>query len=113
MGMADWSKIAIGSMTALAAVGVVVAVSQDGKGEGEGSAHVKIACRDWVTASLKSPSSADFSGESVTYVGSTYVVLGSVDSENGFGAMIRNTYRCEATYDGESSRLVKLTGLAD
>ena len=42
---------------------------------------------------LKSPSTADFSDENREQLTDTvFVVTGSVDSENGFGAMIRNDF---------------------
>lgn len=77
----------------------------------DGSGYVKVACRDWVKARLKSPSSADFSNEVVTSEGNRYTVRGAVDSDNSFGAPIRNTYECVATYSGEATTLVSLTGL--
>lgn len=80
-------------------------------GGGDDSGQVKVACRDWVKDRLKSPGSADFSGEAVSQDGKTYVVTGAVDSDNSFGAAIRNHYRCEATHDDGRSVLVSLDGL--
>ena len=80
---------------------------------GDQSAYVEVACRDWVKDRLKSPTSAKFSGENTTQTGNTYVVRGSVDAQNSFGAMIRSDYTCEAIHEGGSSRLVSLTGLGD
>lgn len=94
----------------LAVIGACTAISS--AGGGDQSAYVKVACRDWVKERLKSPASAEFSDESVERDGDDgYVVSGAVDSQNGFGAMIRNTYTCEATHSGETTRLVSLTGL--
>lgn len=41
----------------------------------------------------------------------TYEVTGSVDSENGFGALIRSDDSCSVRLDGEEWQLVSLTGL--
>ncbi|MFT3871063.1 MAG: hypothetical protein QM714_00220 [Nocardioides sp.] len=81
--------------------------------DGDASGYAKVACRDWVKDRLKSPSSAKFSDEVVEPNGETrYEVTGSVDSENSFGAMIRNRYRCLVEHDGEASTLIdlKVTG---
>jgi len=56
------------------------------------------ACVEAATDRLKAPATAEFADREdvdVTVSGSTYTVVGDVDSENGFGALIRNTYTCE------------------
>lgn len=55
-------------------------------------------CHQAVEAQLKAPSTADFSGEKVIHTGTKYTVTGAVDAENGFGAKIRQTYLCSATF---------------
>lgn len=78
------------------------------------SGYVKVACRDWVKEQLRSPGSAEFSGEDVSDDGNgQYTVYGAVDSQNAFGGMVRNTYTCVAVHTGESTRLVSLTGLTN
>jgi hypothetical protein len=67
------------------------------------------ACHTYVEQRLKSPGSADFSGESTDVAGSTWVVTGSVDSENSFGGSVRNSFRCTVTYSGD--RTWNLDGL--
>ena len=56
------------------------------------------AAQEFITEGLKSPSTAKFSSYSRTNVwhlqGKTYKVEGYVDSQNGFGAMIRSRYSC-------------------
>ncbi len=53
----------------------------------------------YVTNRLKSPSSADFDYPIVTQMeDSTYIVRGNVDSQNGFGAMIRSSYKVKVTF---------------
>lgn len=95
----------------LAALGCCVAACG---GNEDASGYVKIACHDWVKDRLKSPGPAEFSEDSVSKVNEQrYILTGAVDSQNGFGAMIRNTYRCEASHVGGSTRLVSLTGLTE
>lgn len=105
----------VGTLVAIsvAVVGGLFAVDHwRGGSTDDQSGYVKVACRDWVKDRLTSPATAKFSGESVSRTGNTYVVTGSVDSQNSFGAMIRNGYQCEAINDGSgSSSLVSLTGL--
>lgn len=65
---------------------------------------------------LRAPATASFrnyfedDGEVVVTGGpSTYRVVSSVDSENGFGANIRSNFVCEVRHvSGESWRLVDL-----
>lgn len=74
-------------------------------------------CTQFVKDRLKSPGSAEFrnyfedDGE-VIVTGSgngPYTVMSSVDSQNGFGAMIRTDFVCEVTNTGgENWRLVNL-----
>lgn len=73
----------------------------------------QVVCRDFIEDRLKSPASADFSDEDATHVrGRVWTVTGAVDSENSFGAMIRNTYSCTVRYVGEERyRLQSLRGL--
>lgn len=60
----------------------------------------KRACEASVTDQLKSPATAKFSGEIVTEDSGSYRVTGHVDSENGFGAMLRSHYSCTAHSSG-------------
>ena len=75
-------------------------------------------CTQFVEDRLKSPGSAKFrnyfqdDGE-VTVTGSgdgPYIVTSSVDSENSFGALLRNNFVCEVRHiDGTQWRLVDLS----
>jgi len=61
---------------------------------------------------LKSPSTARFDDQSyeraVSYLGDgRYVVSGWVDSQNGFGAMLRSHFRMELRCDGSTWLLLK------
>jgi hypothetical protein len=62
----------------------------------------KYICHQFVKDDLKSPRSAHFSNETATEDKATkeWTVSGDVDADNSFGASIRNTYTCDATYEG-------------
>ncbi len=82
--------------------------------DGDESGYAKVACEGFVEDRLRSPASADFSDTSVVRAGDTYTVTGAVDSQNGFGAMIRNTYRCEVSRVGDDQwRLESVSGLSN
>jgi hypothetical protein len=55
-------------------------------------------CHQAVQDQLRAPGTADFGGETVTNTGNRYTVVGHVDSENGFGALLRLEWVCEATW---------------
>lgn len=80
-----------------------------------GEAGARTACEQFVTNAIKTPSTAKFpDGARVEKnpVGA-YVVTGEVDAQNGFGAMIRQTYTCTVTHDGRGQwELHKLDGLS-
>lgn len=66
-------------------------------------AHAVIASHRTVEACLKCPSTAKFENAydvGVAASGSTYSFVTYVDSQNGFGAMIRTPYACEMKQDG-------------
>lgn len=62
-----------------------------------------------VSSYLKSPSTAEFSPVDETTTGrkseNTYQALGYVDSQNGFGAMIRSNWGVEFTYVGSAIKV--------
>ena len=69
--------------------------------DGGGGSMAEQMCEQFVTDRLKAPSTAEFPGGEVTDVGADeYEVVGSVDSQNGFGAMIRTGYTCTIRYAG-------------
>ena len=71
----------------------------------DGSGMAEVMCEEFVTDRLKSPSSAEFAGaDSVTPLGDDqYEVTASVDSQNGFGAMIRTEYVCTIQDSGDDT----------
>lgn len=70
------------------------------------------ACERAVESQLRSPSSAEFSGapaSTITQEDDSYRVSGTVDSENGFGAMIRSEFTCELREVGGNWDLVDIS----
>lgn len=60
------------------------------------------ACHDHVEDRLKSPATAEFSDErAVDHADGSFTAYGTVDSENGFGALVRNDYMCEVVKRGD------------
>lgn len=105
-------------------IGLVASAGSDDEGGGGGgdsfdeqSFAAFDVCRDFVTRRLKSPGTAKFrnfhqdDGE-VVVTGSgagPYVVRSTVDSENGFGALIRSSFTCTVNHvGGENWRLADL-----
>lgn len=68
----------------------------------------KRVCEEAVKDRLKAPSTAEFSGASASQVGDEWTVKGDVDSENGFGAMIRDTYTCKVEDAGDKWRVISV-----
>lgn len=51
-------------------------------------------CQEWVKGNLKAPASAEFSGVELKRTTPDWTVRGAVDSQNSFGAMLRNEWKC-------------------
>lgn len=73
----------------------------NGGGQGEYS-MAYIQSKDFVTQFLKSPSTAKFPYDpvQVTNNGNMYYVVGYVDSQNSFGAMLRSNWAAQLQYKG-------------
>jgi hypothetical protein len=75
----------------------------------------QLICQQFVTNDLVAPSTAKFPSllEQTVYTiqGKTdaFRVIGYVDAQNGFGAMIRNYYTCDVQYEGSSNGKDKFT----
>lgn len=83
----------------LGAAAVVLVVSLVGKGTDDAPADPsgdakRVCVEEFVPKRLKAPSTAKFSGVTVTSDGDVYTVAGSVDAQNTFGAMIRSSFTC-------------------
>lgn len=86
---------------------VVSAFSGDDDGDSSGSNEIgaEVMCEEFVKERLKSPASAEFSDTRSISTGTPdeYEVTGSVDSENGFGAMLRSSYECTIRDNGDDT----------
>lgn len=70
-------------------------------------------CTQFVTEQLRAPATAQFPAVSAAVVnrmsGDEWEVRAHVDSQNGFGALLRSTFNCTVRFDGEDQwRLVDL-----
>lgn len=68
-------------------------------------------CKAHVESRLKAPATAQYSGESLrVYPGSMWTVLGTVDSQNAYGALVRGGYTCFARWaNGQFQSVVDVT----
>jgi hypothetical protein len=69
---------------------------------GDRGSNAVAQCESAVKNQLKAPSTAKFSGEDYIDEDPTWLVTGSVDAQNGFGAMLRSGFNCTLTRSGES-----------
>lgn len=81
----------------------------------EDDRHIEasLICEKFVKDRLKSPSTAEFAsliwdGITVEKEGDVYSMRSWVDSQNGFGAMIRTQFLCKVRPEGDQWRLVDL-----
>lgn len=104
----------LGLAAAVVVIGGCLALADGDSDEGGGEYGARDVCEQFVKDRLKSPSTAKFSETSAAEVGGTWTVRGAVDSENGFGAKIRNTYTCEVRHDsGDKWKLIDLSSSAN
>lgn len=61
----------------------------------------RVCTDDFVPKRLKAPSTAKFTGVSVSGDGTTYTVTGQVDSQNTFGAQVRASFTCTVRSSGD------------
>lgn len=72
------------------------------------SRDATIVCREFVRASLRSPSTADFPwtpNKRFREGYQTYIIKSHVDAQNAFGAVIRNQWHCKLRYIGGEEHL--------
>lgn len=72
--------------------------SGDGRGDAPTEYDANYYCKEFVKDKLKSPSTAQFRGESASGGGASWSSNGIVESENSFGAMTQTRYSCDLTY---------------
>lgn len=72
-------------------------------------AMARQACEHFVSQNLKAPATARFSPHAETSIAGSdvgpYTVVGYVDSQNGFGALIRSKYACTLSFSGDLAQL--------
>lgn len=66
--------------------------------------EAKAQCEGFADKRLKAPATADYDLAAVESAES-WTVTGTVDSENGFGAMIRSEVRCVLHFAGDTAYL--------
>lgn len=106
--------IAAGGILAVLLVIVVASCVNSETDEPAGGDEVgaQVVCEDFVTDRLKSPATAEFTDAVAvpTTNADEFEVTGNVDSENGFGAMLRSSYTCTVVNTGgDNWRLVDLS----
>jgi hypothetical protein len=69
-----------------------------------GAGAAKVACHNRVESALKAPSTARFSSTVSKHNSreDDFLVEGTVDAENGFGAMVRSSFQCVVDTSGSS-----------
>jgi hypothetical protein len=62
----------------------------------------------YVRNQLKAPNSAEFSGTTATKIeDNIYLVTGSVDAQNSFGATLRKNFSCEIEFTSRNKYVIK------
>ena len=73
----------------------------------------QMACERFVEARLKAPATADFAPFHKQLISGNgkgpWTVIGYVDSQNSFGAMLRSNYTCTVEFSGNSTNLTSLS----
>lgn len=120
---------------ALVALAAIATLTACGGGDGDSTAAEKTSserkpplaqeernqvayeeCVEGATDLLKAPATAQFADLDETTISNTgpnYTVAGEVDSENSFGALIRNSFSCEVyvtAYGGAGDAQVVFSG---
>lgn len=100
-GCLVWALVVVAAFVLFVVVSCGRAMTDDEDDEWVPTAFDAVqVCETWVSEKLKSPSSAEFSGTDSAPAGSdAWTVTGQVDSQNGFGAMIRTSWTCDVRFD--------------
>lgn len=78
-------------------VWMIVSTSSEDDYDSNTSYEAIAQCEAAIKEKLKAPSTAEF--ESTATGGGTWTVVGTVDAENSFGAMLRSSYQCSVIID--------------
>ncbi len=74
--------------------------------------NAQVMCEIYVKRELKTPAKAEFASRrdlEITGSGNgPWTVIGYVDSQNSFGAMLRSNYKCTVSFNGEMATLQEL-----
>lgn len=102
----------IGLLGIILALLFVAFLSQGAKPTGPSRAGAFLACKQFVTKRLRAPATAKFTNSSEAVVNllsdNEWAVASHVDSQNGFGAMIRSTFTCTVKPEGDNWRLIEI-----
>lgn len=86
-------------LIAIVTIFLSIAISSSKSTPHNGSGYeAQKTCERAIEQILKSPSTAEFSSQASG--SGPYDVTGTVDSENGFGAMLRSSFGCTVTFSG-------------
>lgn len=92
--------IVIGAFVVLAFVACTVGSINSGNRDSDTEYEAIAQCEARIDGLLKAPSTASYQTEASPQSGS-WIVTGSVDAENGFGATVRSNFQCTVTIDGD------------
>jgi hypothetical protein len=85
-------------------IGGCMAFADSGKRpDGNTSGAALVACHNEVKAQLKAPATAKFHDRTMTQAGSSWQFSGTVDAQNGFGALLTLTYSCSGSASSMSA----------
>jgi len=111
-GKPKWSPekivgIGAGAVVVLAIVLGIAATRANTPSIGDLRAEAVSACETQVEGKLRAPASAVFDS-TATGDGESFTVSGTVDSENGFGALLQTAYECDVTV-GDARTVTAIT----
>lgn len=108
-----WKALVVAVLLVAAVATLVVTLVADRTGdETRGptlESQAVTACEGFVSQRLKAPATVSFVNTTVVTSTSGYRVVGAVDAQNSFGALIRTPYACEVTRRNDTWSLVNLS----
>lgn len=105
-----WPLLVIGAVLLLGGAGLAVYLANRPEPAVTDKTGALItACQAEVRKHLRAPATAQFSGEKPVDLGDRFTYIdGNVDAQNGFGALIRNAYRCKAEPAGDGWTVIRV-----
>lgn len=110
-GVGRFLLVAFGVLMAIGIVGSTLEKLGFATNKADYQASAFRVCQKFIERGLRAPASAkhpEFSDRAVSDQDPIYVVNSVVDSQNGFGALLRMSYTCEVRREGDNFRLVDL-----